>query len=133
MPWLALGSGTGGTLEITVALGESGVQIQLTGRRVEITDEVRDYVYNKAAKLPRFYDRIRDVEVVLDHESEQLTGEMIVRAGRKHTFVARESGSDACMLIDLLVEKLERQLVRHKERNRNHKHDGKVEPLGGTD
>jgi len=92
---------------------------------VEVTDDVRDYVESKVAKLPRFYDRIHEVEVVLDHESEQFTAEMIVRADRKHTFVARETGPDTFALIDMVIEKLERQLIRHKEKNRNRKHDGK--------
>ena len=100
------------------------MQIQVTGRHVEITDDVRDYVRDKVAKLPRFYDRIHEVEVVLDHESEQFTAEMIVRAGREHTFVARETGPDTFALIDLVIEKLERQLTRQKEKYRNRKHDG---------
>lgn len=103
------------------------MQIRVSGRHVEVTDDVRDYVESKVAKLPRFYDRIHEVEVVLDHESEQFTAEMIVRTDRKHTFVARETGPDTFALIDMVIEKLERQLIRHKEKNRNRKHDGKNE------
>ena len=101
------------------------MQIQITGRHVQVTDDVRDYINDKAAKLPRFYDRIHEIEVVLGHESEQFKAEMIVRADHKHTFVASETGPDTFALVDLLVEKLERQLVRHKEKRRNRKHDGK--------
>lgn len=101
------------------------MQIRVAGRHVEITDDVREYVQSKVGKLPRFYDRIHEIEVVLDHESEQFTAEMIVRADRKHTFVARETGPDTFALIDMVTEKLERQLIRHKEKNRNRKHDGK--------
>ena len=103
------------------------MQIQVTGRHVQITDDVRDYVHNKLARLSRFYDRIHEVEVILDHESEQFTAEMIVRAGRKHTFVARETGPDTFALVDLVIEKLERQLTRQKEKYRNRKHDGRTE------
>lgn len=101
------------------------MQIQVTGRHVELTDDVRDYVTSKAQKLPRFYDRIHEIEVVLDHESEQFSAEVIVRADRKHTFVARETGPDTFALIDLVIEKLERQLTKHKEKNRSHRYDGK--------
>lgn len=103
------------------------MQIHLTGRHVDITNDVREHIENKAGKLPRFYDRIHEIEVVLGHESEQFTAEIIVRADRKHTFVARETGADTFVLIDLVVEKIERQLIKHKEKNRNHKHDGKSE------
>ncbi len=101
------------------------MQIRVAGRHVEVTDDVREYVQSKVSKLPRFYDRIHEIEVVLDHESEQFTAEMIVRADRKHTFVARETGPDTFALIDMVTEKLERQLIRHKEKNRNRKHDGR--------
>lgn len=101
------------------------MQIQLTGRHVDLTDDVREYINEKANRLPRFYDRIHEIEVILDHESELFTAEMIVRADRKHTFVARETGADTFALIDVVVDRLERQLVKHKEKNRNHKHDGK--------
>jgi len=103
------------------------VDITITGRHIEVNDRIRDYVKEKTGKLPRFYDRIHDVEFVLDQESEQYTAELIVRADRKHTFVASEVGPDTLALIDLIVEKMERQLRRHKEKNRNHKHDGKSE------
>ena len=101
------------------------MKIQVTGRHVEVTDDLREYIESKANKLPRYYDRIHEIEVVLDHESEQFTAEMIVRVDQKHTFVARETGPDTFVLVDLVVDKLERQLVRHKEKRRNHKHDGK--------
>lgn len=101
------------------------MKVNLVGRHVDVSDDVREYIESKAAKLPRFYDRIHEIDVVLDHESEQFTAEMIVRTDRKHTFVARETGPDTFVLIDLVVEKIERQLTKHKEKNRNHKHDGK--------
>ena len=103
------------------------MQIRVTGRHVEVTDDVRKYVEEKANKLPRFYDRIHAIEVVLDRESEQFAAEIIVRADRKHTFVASDTGPDTFALIDTLVDKLERQLKRHKEKNRDHKHDSKGE------
>jgi putative sigma-54 modulation protein len=57
------------------------VQIHLTGRHVELTDDVRDYIHSKMARLPRFYDRVHAVEVVLDHESDR-SGH--VRPGRPY-------------------------------------------------
>jgi putative sigma-54 modulation protein len=103
------------------------MRIQVTGRHVEVTDDVRAYVESKVAKLPKYYDRIHEIEVVLDHESEQFTAEMIVRADHKQTFIASETGPDTFALIDLIVDKLERQLTRHKEKVRNRKRNGKPE------
>jgi len=101
------------------------VDIHVTGRHVEIPDNLLEYVHSKVGKLPKFYDRIHEVEVVFDHEGEQFTAEMIVRIGHKHTFVASETGLDTFGLVDLIVDKMERQLNKHKEKQRNHKHDGR--------
>jgi len=92
-----------------------------------MTEDIRAYTEEKVAKLHRYYDRIQEVSVVFGHESEQFTAEIIVRAERKHTFIASESGPDTFGLVDLIVEKLERQLKKHKEIIRNHKHDGRPE------
>jgi putative sigma-54 modulation protein len=105
-------------------MGGNFVQIRVTGRHVEVTDEVRSYVKDKAAKLPRYYDRIHGIEVILGHESEQFSAEMIVQADKKQTFIARDVGPDTFALIDSLIEKLERQLTKHKEKNRRHKFGG---------
>ena len=107
------------------------MRIQLTARHVEVTDDVRHYIQEKLDKLPRFYDRIHDIEVILDHQSEQFSVEMIVRTDRRHTIVVSETGPDTFALVDVLVDKLERQLTKRKEKNRNHKHDGRAEPLSG--
>lgn len=100
------------------------MQIQISGRHVEVPAELRSYIEEKIQKLPRFYDRIHEVEVILGHESELFTAEIIVRADHKHTFVASETGPDTYALVDAIVDKLERQLRKHKEMLRNHKHDG---------
>ena len=101
------------------------MEIRVTGRHVEVPDDVLDYIHDKANKLPRFYDRIHDLEVVLDHQAEQFTVEMIVRVDHKHTFVASDTGPDTFALIDVIIDKLERQLTKHKEKARNHKRDGR--------
>ena len=103
------------------------MEIIVTGRHVEVPAQVRAYAQDKAGKLPRYYDRIHEIEVIFDHESEQFTAEMIVRADHRHTFVATEAGPDTYALIDLCVEKLERQLTKHKEKRRNRKHNGKTD------
>ena len=108
-------------------MGDGGVQleIRITGRHVEVPDDVRDYLQEKANKLPRFYDRIHAFDVVLDHQSDQFMVEMIVHADRKQTFVVSDAGPDTFALVDSLIDKLERQLVRHKEKMRQHKHEGR--------
>lgn len=108
--------------------GGSLVQIRVTARHVEISNDVREYIHEKANKLPRYHDRIHDIEVILDHESEQFSAEMIVRVEREPTIVASETGSDTFALIDVIVGRLERQLKKLKDKRRNHKHGAKSIP-----
>ena len=98
------------------------MQISVTGRHVNVTDEVKTYAQEKAGKLPRFYDRVQAIEVILDHEGDNFTVDMIVTAEGRNHFMVHEAGPDMFALIDLIVDKLERQLRRHKERFRNRKH-----------
>ena len=104
------------------------MQITITGRHVDVPDEIKEYSHKKAEKLLRFYDRIQAIDVLWDHEGEQFSVEMIVNAGSRHTFISREVGPDAVRLIDQAVDKLERQLTKHKEKSRNRMHLSKKPP-----
>lgn len=100
------------------------MKISVTGRHVEVTDDVKTYAEKKMAKMPRYYDRIQAIDVVLDHESGNFSVEVIISADG-NPIVAHEVGPDTFALIDLVSDKLERQLVKHKERFRNRKHTGR--------
>ena len=97
------------------------MQIRVVGRHVEVPAEVKEYVTSKTEKLARYYDRVHEVEVVLGQEKGQFFVEMIVHADHRHTFIAREVGADTMALIDTSVEKLGRQLTKHKEKIRTRK------------
>ena len=101
------------------------MRISVTGRHFEVSERIRSYAEEKAAKLPRYYDRVQGVEVILGREADLTAVEMIVSASGTQTFVAKEIGPDAFSCIDLLVDKLGRQLTKHKEKYRNRKHLGK--------
>lgn len=105
--------------------GGKRVQISVTGRHGEVPADIREYVEQKTARLPRYYDRVHAVEVVLNREGDHTLVEMIVKAAGTQEFIAKELGPDARSCIDLLVDKLERQLTKHKEKFRNRKHPEK--------
>ena len=83
-----------------------------------------EYAQAKASTLLKYYDRITEIDVVMDASGGRVTAEMIVHAEHKNTFIGREEGTDWQVLIDLVRDKLERQLTRHKKRYRNRKHTG---------
>lgn len=98
------------------------MRFSVTGRHIEITDAMRQYVEGKATRLTRFYDRIESIEVVIAKQGVQNRVEMVVAAAHKHTFVGQVSAGDYYEAIDLVMDKLEGQIRKHKEKVRNRKH-----------
>lgn len=98
------------------------MQVVVTGRHMGVGENLKDYCRRKAERLTRFFDRIRLIEVILDGQNGQHSVEIIVHTDRTDPFVAREQQPDAFAAVDLLMDKIERQLSRHKERVRNRKH-----------
>jgi putative sigma-54 modulation protein len=94
----------------------------VSGRHLEIEDSLKEYARDKVQKLTKFYDRIQSIEVVYDHEAGKPSVEVIVNTEPKNTFVGHEMGEDMFAVTDTVVDKLERQLTRHKEKHRNRKH-----------
>lgn len=89
---------------------------------MEVTPPLKDYAESKSAKLTRYYDRIQEIEVVIDNVKDSVRVEMIVNAEHKNMFVAHHDEGDAYACIDGCVDKLERQLSDHKKKIRNRKH-----------
>jgi putative sigma-54 modulation protein len=95
----------------------------ITGKHVEITDAIRNHAEEKTAKLPKYYNSVNQVEVIIDGgDGSDAIVEVIARAEHSNVFIAKESGQDTYACIDLAVHKLERQLRRKKKKQRNNKH-----------
>jgi putative sigma-54 modulation protein len=100
------------------------MNIIVTARHTELTDEFKDYLNEKASKLERFYDRIHEINAVVAHEAGSHEVELIVRADHKNRFVAKERHSDAFAALDKVIDEMGGQLRKHKEKHRNRKHSG---------
>jgi len=97
----------------------------ITGKHIDITEAVRKHAEQKTSKLPKYYDSINRVEVIIDGSGGGNTSvEIIARAEHNKIFIATETGQDAYKCIDVVVHKLERQLRRKKTKERDHKRAG---------
>jgi ribosomal subunit interface protein len=84
---------------------------------------MRQHAHDKASKLPRYYDSISKVEVIVDGgESSTPVVEVIATAEHNKIFVGKERGADVYSCIDLAVHKVERQLTKKKGIERDNKH-----------
>mgnify|MGYP003375867480 FL=1 len=98
------------------------MNLKLTGNHVEITDAMREYVISKIGKITRHFDHVIDVSVILSVEKLKQKAEANVHVRGKDIFVETDS-EDMYASIDSLVDKLDRQILKHKEKNlerRNH-------------
>lgn len=98
------------------------MQITVSARHMGISEPLKDYCQEKSQRLTRFFDRIQSIEVILDGNDGQHFAEMIVHSEGTQPFVAREQHDDAYAAVDLMLDKIERQIRRHKEKLRNRKH-----------
>ena len=94
----------------------------ITGKHFEITDAIRDHAQQRTEKLPRYFDSINQIEVIIEGNSSDPGVEIIARGKGGNVFIATESGDDTITCIDLAVHKLERQLRRKKTKQRDNKH-----------
>jgi putative sigma-54 modulation protein len=96
------------------------MQINLTGHHVEITDALRQYVTNKIERLERHFDYVTNVHVVLSVEKLQQKAEATMHMSGADVF-ADSVHEDMYAAIDGLVDKLDRQVKKHKEKLKDHR------------
>ena len=95
------------------------MNITVEARHMDITEALREYAEEKVGKLPRYYDGLQSVEVILDHEAGQSKVEIVALATRKTTFVAHDRQEDMYAAVDQCIDKVAQQLRRHKDRIRD--------------
>jgi putative sigma-54 modulation protein len=99
------------------------LSFKITGRHIDITEAIRRYAEEKTSKLPKYYNSINQVEVIIDGKPSGKTSvEMIARGEHSKIFVVTEISEDIYRCIDTAVHKLERQLRRKKGKERDNKH-----------
>ncbi|MCU4675459.1 ribosome hibernation promoting factor [Catenovulum sp. 2E275] len=95
------------------------MQINLTGHHVDITSSLREYVDTKFAKLERHFDHINNVHVILNVEKLNQTAEATLHLTGGEVFANAEH-TDMYAAIDSLIDKLDRQVIKHKEKMKRH-------------
>jgi putative sigma-54 modulation protein len=95
------------------------MQININGHHVDLTDSMQDYVRSKFDKLERFFDQISNVQVILRVEKNTQIAEATLHVSQGEIHAASES-ENMYAAIDNLVDKLVRQLNKHKEKLSSH-------------
>jgi len=96
------------------------MQINITGHHLDITPALRSYVHEKFERLQRHFDHITNSHVILTVEKGRQKAEATVHGN----LFAEVEHEDMYAAIDSLIDKLDRQLKKHKEKLSNHKGNG---------
>jgi putative sigma-54 modulation protein len=106
------------------------MQIRFTARHYKAPEQIKAYAEKKILKLERYHDSILDCEIVCDYEKLNQIVEFALNVNGQKLIVIEKS-DDIYKCIDEGVDKLERQLKKHKDKKKGHK-DAKPDVMHTT-
>ncbi|MEO6185484.1 MAG: ribosome-associated translation inhibitor RaiA [Steroidobacteraceae bacterium] len=95
------------------------MQLKVTGHHVEITESMRAYVEKRLDRVKRHFDHVIDVNVLMSVDKLQHKAEATVHVSGNNLH-ADAIDTDMYAAIDALVDKLDRSVIKHKEKQRDH-------------
>jgi putative sigma-54 modulation protein len=95
------------------------MQLKVTGHHVEITDSMRGYVEKRLDRVRRHFDQVIDIHVVMSVEKLQHKAEATAHVSGNNLH-AEAIDTDMYAAIDALADKLDRSVLKHKEKQRDH-------------
>jgi len=96
------------------------MQISVTGHHVDITDALKSYVDNKFERLERHFEHVTNVHVILSVEKLRQKAEATMHINGASVY-ADTVEEDMYAAIDGLIDKLDRQVLKHKEKLQSHR------------
>ncbi len=101
------------------------MNLNITGHHVEVTPALRDYVNGKVDKVIRHFDHVTSVHVILSVEKLVQKAEITLHVKGKDIF-ADSSDTDLYAAIDMLIDKLDRQVLKYKGKQNDYGRDRPV-------
>ncbi len=96
------------------------MRIEISGHQIDLTQALRDYVAAKLERIERHSDALLDVKVILSVDKLQHRAEATINAANRTTLHADSIAEDMYAAIDLLADKLDRQVLKFKEKLTDH-------------
>lgn len=102
------------------------MNLTISGHHLEVTPAIREYVQNKLERVKRHFDQVIDISVILSvdnfpEKEKRQKAEINLRLAGKTVYVESLS-QDLYAAIDTLIDKLDRQVMKYKDRVQDHKH-----------
>ncbi|MFW5693163.1 MAG: ribosome hibernation-promoting factor, HPF/YfiA family [Thermoguttaceae bacterium] len=109
------------------------MQINISTRHGQISDPTREKIHAKLEKLPRLFDRVSAIELTINLEHrDSPTVDLQVSVEHKHEMVAASRAVDLLAAVDDVMEKMEQQLRRHKDKVRDRHRNPSHRQLDGV-
>jgi putative sigma-54 modulation protein len=106
------------------------MQITISSKHLELTGAIEEYARKKLEKFVRYFDRVQQVDAVIDRARNGYTVEIITDVEHHDPIIAHSTHEDLYACIDLGIDRSVRQLKDHKSRLRDSKHHT---PTGGKE
>jgi len=97
------------------------MNLNISGHHVEVTPPLREYVLSKLKRVERHFDHLISAEVILSVEKLEQKAEATIHASGANLHAEAING-DMYAAIDLMMDKLDQQTRKHKDKVRDHHH-----------
>jgi putative sigma-54 modulation protein len=95
------------------------MEIKISARHMELTSALVDYIHKKLQKVYKYFNQVHGIQVNLGCEKHRRTASIVLSAGGI-LFRAQETSSDLYAAVDLVSDKIDLQLKKHKEKLKVH-------------
>ncbi|QND84055.1 ribosome hibernation-promoting factor, HPF/YfiA family [Chromobacterium vaccinii] len=102
------------------------MNLKVTGLHLEVTPSLREYIENKLERITRHVDHVIDISVTLSVDKLVQKAEVNVHLSGKDIHI-EASEADLYAAIDVLMDKLDRQVLKYKEKLTEHRATGSGE------
>ena len=100
------------------------MNLNITGHHVEVTPAIREYITAKLDRVIRHFDNVTSISVIISVEKLKQKAEVTLHVRGKDLFVESDD-SDLYAAIDSMADKLDRQVIKYKQKNQDHGHDAR--------
>ncbi len=95
------------------------MQLDITGHHIDVTPLLNNYIREKVTRLTRHFDQVLDIHVILEVQKHHKKAEASINVSGNHIYADAQE-QDMYAAIDSLADKLDRQILKHKEKIRSH-------------
>jgi putative sigma-54 modulation protein len=96
------------------------MQLNLSGHHLDITSSIRQHTSDKLTKIKHHFDNVMNVNMILEVQKDLQKAEATIHVSGADLFAKAES-NDMYASIDQLINKLDSQIIKHKEKLHNHR------------